>query len=160
NYSANNATVLLGNSSQPLAEDPVGSGIRTSTGRGNLSGSGDVDYWSFTGKAGDRLVVASEVPGDPGASQLFYDILQPDGNRLTYFYPDYYGRGQSPPVTLPVSGTYTVAVSYYYEYYGEYRLRVTLAPPPIQLESEGNDNLNQANTPGLAVAAGHQTATV
>src|SRR5207247_10535120 len=45
-------------------------------------------------------------------------------------------------------------------YPGEYRLRVTTARPPMQIESEGNDSLAQADVPALTAASGHQTATV
>lgn len=47
-----------------LVEDPSGS--LTGTARGNTSGSGDSDYYSFSGKAGDQFSIAAEVPGTPG----------------------------------------------------------------------------------------------
>ena len=44
---------------------------------------------------------------------MYYRVDLPDGNRLTDFYADsYYGWGESNPVTLPVSGTYTVYARY------------------------------------------------
>ncbi|MDB6172921.1 MAG: hypothetical protein JWL59_2232, partial [Chthoniobacteraceae bacterium] len=53
--------------------------------------------------------------------------------------------GQSAPVVLPLSGVYTVVVSvYYYDYPGEYRFRVTMAAPPLQIETENNDSIASA----------------
>src|SRR5204863_3641823 len=100
-YTGNRVSIWLADRNQLLAEDPPGSGIRSAFGRGSLSDTGDADHWSFTGNAGDRLVVAVEIPGSPPASQLLYEIFGPDGTRLTYFYPDYYGWGQLAPTTLP-----------------------------------------------------------
>ena len=57
--------------------------------------------------------VVYQWPGSPGSSGLFFDLLQYDGSRITgnsYFYDDSNGRGQSPPITLPHSGTYYVRV--------------------------------------------------
>src|SRR6185369_1929309 len=51
-YSGNSVTLLFGSGPQPLAEDPVGSGLRSAVGRGNLTSPSDRDYWSFSGQAG------------------------------------------------------------------------------------------------------------
>ncbi len=135
--------------------------LLTGGGRGNLQNREDYDYWSFSGRAGDILSVAVEVPGNPGASQLFYDILRPDGTRLTYFYANSYnGWGQSSPVSLPMDGTYSVAVSYNYDYWGEYRLRVTLARGGVQMESEDNNAISQADAPVLELAGGERAGRV
>ena len=159
-YGGNHLGVLLGNNVEPLAQDPAASGVRTGTGRGNLSSTSDYDYWSFTGNAGDAVVVAVDVPGNPGASQLYCRVDYPDGNRLTDFYTSYYGYGQSDYFTLPFTGTYTVLLRYNNQYFGEYRVRVTLAAPPTQIETEDNDAISRADMPVLALASGHQTATV
>src|SRR6185436_4342585 len=106
------------------------------------------------------LVVAAEVPGSPASSGLFFDILRPDGDRLTYFYSSSDGWGQSSPIVLPASGKYYVAVSYNNQYFGEYRLRVTLVRPPVQLESENNDSVGSANILTYALGGGHQSASV
>ena len=160
NYGGNSVSILSPNTSKPLAEDPVGSGIRTSVGRGNLSSTSDVDYWSFTAKAGDSVVIASEIPGNPGASALYYRIDRPDGIIAGDYYAEYTGAGQSGPIFLPVSGTYTLRVNYYYQYFGEYRFRVTQASPPNQIETEGNNAIAQANAINLPLVAGHKTARV
>jgi len=118
NYHGNTVTVLRPWGTQELAEDPVGSGIRTGAGRGNLSSTGDVDYWSFSGRAGDRLVVGLETPGNPGSSGLYCRVERPDGSTLEDFYAGGNGTGQLPPVVLPASGRYVVRVSSYYNYTG------------------------------------------
>ncbi|HEY9174147.1 MAG TPA: LamG-like jellyroll fold domain-containing protein, partial [Verrucomicrobiae bacterium] len=70
------------------------------------------------------------------------------------------GTGQSSPVVLPVSGTYTVRVSYNYQYWGEYRLRVTLGSASWQVEGEDNNNVGQANQPTFTRAGTNQWANV
>ena len=146
---------LLGNDTEPVAPNGI---LRTTAGRGNLT-SGEVDYWSFTGNAGDVMDLAAQNPGDPGGSGLLYRIYYPNGSQWTYFYTDYYGRGQI-GATLPVSGTYYVRVEQYYGYTGEYRFRLTLAKPPVQVESEPNDSVSQANSLTFTNVAGHRQATV
>ncbi len=160
NYYGNTVGVLLGNGEKLLVEDPTGSGVRTGSGRGNVASTSDVDYWSFTGEAGDGLVVAVEVPGSPAASSLSIQTYGPDGSRIDSYASDYYGWGQSGPLSLPVSGTYNVRVSYNNQYFGEYRLRVTLARAPLQLESENNNSIGQADAPSLVLTNGHQVAHV
>jgi len=150
NYHGNNATVLRLNRTQLLVEDPAGSGIRTGAGRGNLSSTEDVDYWSFTGRAGDRLVVGSETAGHVANSGLYWRVERGDGGVIRDFYPGNNGTGQSAPLVLPVSGSYLVRVSNWHQYRGEYRLRVTLAPAPWQLEAEDNNTVGQANAASFA----------
>jgi hypothetical protein len=161
NHGNHRMTLLTGNATQPLAEDPVGSGLRHGFGRGNLSvASQDVDYWSFTAQAGDLLSVAVETPGSPSSSGLSYVIYRPDGATLTSFTANWQGWGQSTPVVLPINGTYQVQVSQYWGYEGEYRLRVTTAAPPLQMEREANDSTATANSPQWALSGPHQQATV
>ncbi|MCX6929656.1 MAG: lectin-like protein, partial [Verrucomicrobia bacterium] len=57
-------------------------------------------------------------------------------------------------------GTYYVRVEQNYGYVGEYRFRVTLAPPPIQVETESNDSSGSANALTYALAGGVRSATV
>ena len=57
--------------------------------------------------------------------------------------------GSLPPTVLPVSGTYSFYVRYNNDYQGEYRVRVTTATPPLQMESESNDSVGTANAPTL-----------
>ncbi len=160
-YSNNKVTVFSGNNNELLAEDPAGSGIRSSAARGNVSGVNDVDYWSFSAKSGDILALSVETPGNPAASQLYYTVYYPNGAVVSEFAADsYYGWGNLSPVRLNVSGTYTVGVRRYYDYVGEYRIRVTLAPDKYQMEVEPNNDIAHANAPTLVLANGHQTANV
>src|SRR6266702_4699902 len=150
-YDSSGVYVLFGNRAELLAEDPVGSGLYSGFGRGNLANRSDYDYWSFTAQSNDVLTVAVDIPGNPGGSQLYYWVGRPDGAYVTDFYANSYnGWGQSSPVRLTASGNYYVYVHYNYEYYGEYQLRVSLARPPLQMESEANDQISQANTPVFA----------
>jgi hypothetical protein len=160
NHTDHTARVYLGNASKPLPEDPADSGLYSGYGRGNLWSTSDHDYFSFTAAAGQTLSLAAEVPGNPNNSGLFYDIRKPDGDRLTYFYADRYGWGQSSPMTLPVSGTYSFYVRYNYDYQGEYRVRVTLSDPPLQWETEDNGSTGNADAPVLSANGAHQQAMV
>ncbi|HXJ73181.1 MAG TPA: FG-GAP-like repeat-containing protein, partial [Candidatus Dormibacteraeota bacterium] len=144
-YDSSSVYLLFGNRNEFLAEDPVGSGLRSGFGRGNLANRSDYDYWSFSAQANDVLTVAVDIPGNPDASQLYYWVGRPDGSYVTDFYANSYnGWGQSSPVSLPANGNYFLFVHYNYDYYGEYRLRVSLAHPPLQMESENNNNIAQA----------------
>src|SRR5205807_9937195 len=127
-----------------LSEDPAGSGLRTGFGRGNLSSTNDTDYYSFTARAGDQLIIGTDVPGEPGASQLHYAVIDPAGNVIYDFYPSYNGYGQSSPLLLG-AGNYRLRVTYNYDYEGEYRFRITLAPPALQAEGEDNSSIGHAN---------------
>src|SRR5207302_1679218 len=96
------ATLLAGDT--PIAllpEDPGGSGLRAGFGRGNLSSTSDTDFYSFTAKTGDQLVIGTDVPGNPGGTQLRYAVIDAAGNDIYDFYPSYYGNGQSDPIPLP-----------------------------------------------------------
>ncbi|MGB9604223.1 MAG: LamG domain-containing protein, partial [Limisphaerales bacterium] len=95
--------------------------------------------------AGDKISVAMETPGSPNASSLYYTLIGPNGGELYNYYSDYRGYGQMPPITAPASGRYTLRVRYGYSYFGEYRVRITVAPPSIQFERENNNNIGEAN---------------
>ena len=151
-WNGSSVNLLFGNRQELLAEDPVGSGLRSGFGRGSLRDRGDADYWSFSAQAGDLLTVALEVPGNLNGSPLHCWVGRSDGTSVAEFYSGQYGWGQSSPVALPVTGNYILYVNsavYYwgYDYFGEYHLRVSLARPPLQMESEPNDQISQANTP-------------
>ncbi len=123
-----------------LIEDPTG--LLTGGGQGKLFDNQDVDYWSFSGTAGESLVVGVDIPGNPSNSQLYYRVDGPDGSKLTDFYAQSNnGYGQSGLVVLPADGVYTVRVAIYDGYHGEYRIRLSLAVPPLQLEEEDNDSI-------------------
>src|SRR5208337_4462471 len=163
NYGNSTVSVLLGNAVKALPVDAT-TGLASGYGRGALLNSSTADYFSWTGKAGDVVQVTSENPGNPGYSSLYYQIENSSGSSLTSFtdnsYP-YNGQGQSSPITLPYTGTYLVEVSPWYGYTGEYRFRVTEAPPTDQLVSNYDGSVNSANTPILTNSSpGNLTATV
>lgn len=142
----------------PLVEDPPA--VKSVAARGNLSSNSDVDYWSFSGTAGDLLKLATFNPGSPAASQLYFQIFRPDGTRIVSFYPSYYGDGETAPYTLPVSGTYTLAVSVNYGYQGEYRFRITTATPPLQMETESDDSIATATSLAFSVDTNGASASI
>ncbi|MBL9167077.1 MAG: VCBS repeat-containing protein [Verrucomicrobiales bacterium] len=130
-----------------LQEGPVN--FRTALARGKLFGNGDAEYWSFNGKAGDLVSIAAEVPGAPGATGLRYRVLSTTGAAIIDLYAEYAGFGQSDPVTLASNGVYRVLVTQNYGYYGEYRFRVALSTPPLQVENEANDSIATASSLAL-----------
>jgi hypothetical protein len=144
NYGGNNVSVLLGNGVQTLSLDLAGNGIRSAAAYGRLTGSGDADWWSFGARAGEKLVLATENPGRPGASQLYFRIVAANGDTVLGFYPDYYGTGQSPVFTVPADGTYFVLVSPNYGYYSEYQFRLVLTPSGASPETESNNAIASA----------------
>jgi hypothetical protein len=51
-------------------------------GRGYLRDGNDADFWSFEAQSGDKLVVAAQIPGNPGNSGLQYVLYNPAGTQL------------------------------------------------------------------------------
>ncbi len=135
-------------------------GLSSGYARGNLLTTSTVDYYSWSGTAGDTVYLASETPGNPSQSGLYYEIDRGDGGALTSFYANYNNQGQSTPITLPYTGTYYVHVGSDYSYTGEYRFRLTEAPPTVQLVTKYGTSVTNANTPTLVNSApGHLTAS-
>ena len=133
-------------------EDPIG--LKSASGRGKLFDVSDVDFWSFNGAAGDWLTLAVGIPGNPGGSGLYYRINKPDGSLLSELYAGSNGSGLVGPLALPTNGVYTVAVSRYNNYFGEYDLRVSSATPPLVMEAEDNGSIGTA-TPVTLTANGN-----
>lgn len=162
NSSRDSMSVFLATHPELMAESPAGSGLFSAFGYGNIHDALDSDYWSFSAQAGDVVTVACEMPGHIGASGLFYELYDREGTRLTYFYGDYYngGYGQSVPIVLPADGRYAVRVAQYRPYRGEYNVAVQLARPPLQPESEANNDIANADAPLFALNAGRSEAQV
>ncbi|MBI3867281.1 MAG: VCBS repeat-containing protein [Verrucomicrobia bacterium] len=125
-----------------LQEGPAN--FSTAAGRGKLSSNADLDYWSLNAKAGDLLTLSVDIPGNPGASRLRYQVLNPDGSVAFNQVSDYYGPGYWGPIPLAATGTYRLLVSAYDGYLGEYRFRVSLASPPLLVEVEPNETITTA----------------
>ncbi|MBM3883827.1 MAG: hypothetical protein FJ387_29680 [Verrucomicrobia bacterium] len=129
----------------PLLADGVGGGVRAGWGRGTLDLSGaDVDWWSFTAQAGDRLTLAGSNWGLPcgwwGCTPRSYQVYGPEGNLLwdwSLLNPQQVGPGE-----LPASGVYALRVA---NHPGDYEFRISLSPPPLAIEAEDNDALASAN---------------
>jgi hypothetical protein len=160
NYSGNAVTIFVGNNFEGLTPDPAGTGLITGGGRGSLSQNGDLDHWTFSAEAGDRILLSIESPGYPGSASLLTRIYYPNGDQWTSFYTDGTGNIGNASLTAPISGTFRVRLEHNNTYYGEYRLRVTLAKPPIQLESEANNTLAQADPLTFDLNAGTRNASV
>ncbi|MDX1952258.1 MAG: FG-GAP-like repeat-containing protein [Verrucomicrobiota bacterium] len=159
-YNSSTLRIFYGSDSEFLTEDPASSLVRTGTARGHLTTTADVDFWSFSAKAGDRLVIAAENPEYPSNSGLFYSLYGPDFRHHFTYNPNSFGYGQSGPFVVPFDGTYYVRVSQWYDYLGEYRFRVTLAGGGKQIETEANNSHGTANSLNYSLEAGHQKATV
>ena len=159
NYNGGNVTLLLGNASKPLPVDST-TGLMSGYGRGALLTSSTDTFFSWTGKAGDSVYVAAQTLGSPSASGLSYFVLNANGSNLGSFSTSFNGQGQGSPITLPYSGTYYVEIGPDYSYTGEYRFRMTEAPPSVQLATTYNGSVSSANTPTLAnTSAGNLTGT-
>jgi 6-phosphogluconolactonase (cycloisomerase 2 family) len=149
-------------SATPLTfvQDPAGAGLSAAAARGALTNGNDVDYYSFSGTAGNLLSLLTSIPGSPGGSELEYVVTTPSGSTLVNFYPNYTGQGVSTPIALPTTGTYTVAVHPYYGYYSEYDFRVLLAAPPLQEDTEPSNTLATAASLTLTTNGNSKTANV
>ena len=143
-----------------LPEDPDGSGLRFGQGRGNITSSSDYDYWGFSGEAGDKIVMAIEMPGNPGSSGLRYRLVSSTGADLGSYSANSSGYGQSPPITLPETGRYAMMVYYNYSYWQEYRVRVSKVPASGQMESEDNNSIGAADLLSFDVSSNGLAASV
>ena len=146
NDSAETATSL-----DPLWEDPVAGGLRSGWGRGRIASgpASDYDWWSFTGRAGESLILAgrNSLPCYWwGCGGRDYRLNGPDGNYLMAWTLSPLGQGSV--VTLPADGLYTLQMSPPYE--GDYEFRITLAPPGMPLENEDNGSVGAATRLNLA----------
>jgi hypothetical protein len=130
----------------PFVEEPTG--LKSAFARGNLSDRSDFDYYGFTATSGQRVTIAVEVPGFPGATQLYFQLFRQNGTRVWDGYSEYYGYGQW-NFDITADDNYYLAVRYYYDYFSEYNLRINLTTPPLQYETEVNNSIAAANTVNL-----------
>jgi hypothetical protein len=143
-----------------LVEDP--SGLRWGMGQGTLETTADEDYWTFNGNAGQVVTVALDTVGNPPSGTIgwFCNLYRPDGSGWTSY--NWWTRGAIGPLVLPVAGEYRVRVAFWTgNPQFEYWLRVSVANPPLQMESEDNGAVGKANPLTLASGTGgNQTARV
>ncbi|MGB9601721.1 MAG: FG-GAP-like repeat-containing protein, partial [Limisphaerales bacterium] len=158
NYYRGNITILTGNKSLAI-RNVTSTGYSISTARGNLTDTSDVDYWSFSGSVGDRFILAVDNPFNPNDSGLYYRIYNPVGSDIGGFYSDSRGYGQY-SFTISSSGRHYIRVSYNYNYFGEYRFNLVKVPPQIQVETEDNNSLNNANVLNFALIGNNRVANI
>ncbi len=168
-HHGSSVTVLMSSHDlQPLLEDPVGSGLWTSSiGWGVIDPAGESDYWSFSAQQGDQLVVTMESLGLP--YPLFY-VYNAAGQQL-FNSSSWSSNGFGSPAkatnavyTLPATGTYYVQAMDYYGYTGAYQLRVDLGRG-VPLEPNdanfANNSLGGANALSFTAGdAGHLVTTL
>lgn len=153
--------VLDGVAPAKLAADDAATGVRHGYGRGFLTNGADLDHWSFSASRGQLLTVAVDTSGFPGASYLYWRVYDEAGNQLTEFGNfSANTQGQNLPVTIPRNGTYYLRAENYNGYLGEYRFRISLAPPGTQLESEDNNATGQSDSVTFALSGNQLSATV
>ncbi|MCW5556084.1 MAG: hypothetical protein KIS67_28500 [Verrucomicrobiae bacterium] len=145
---------------RPLAMESTQPNLISGAGRGYLSGSGDWDFWSFEAQAGDTMVLAAQNPGNPGSSGLTYILYDPSGTQLFNTTSANNGLLQTDPLVLTNAGVFTVRVSYWYGYYNEYRLRVSLYRNELLVEQEANESLGTANPLTFVTEGNTRRATV
>ncbi|HKJ90958.1 MAG TPA: FG-GAP-like repeat-containing protein, partial [Oceanipulchritudo sp.] len=153
---------LAGNAvNRPLA-DATAAGFHQALGRGNLRDTDDVDWYAFTAREGERIVLLTENanPGDSSA-RLRFQIYGPGINSKINTTSSWTGGHlQTDPYTATADGTYYVRVSRSQNYFSEYRFRLTIAPADYQLENESNDRISNATPLAFAQAAGERSANV
>ena len=110
NYNADTLEILSPDFAELLAVDTPDGDIRTQRGRGNLENASDYDYWTFEGQAGHQLSIGIDMPGHTYYSRLRWRVYRPDGVEIVNYVCPYYGYGQTPPVTLPMSGRYLLRI--------------------------------------------------
>ncbi|MBN1874090.1 MAG: pre-peptidase C-terminal domain-containing protein, partial [Anaerolineae bacterium] len=91
--------------------------------------AGDVDYYVFTGFAGDRVVVNidARVNGSPLDSYLY--LLDTDGSTILAYNDDYDGVDSYLEYTLPYDGNFYLRVRDYYDNGGpDYFYSLSLFP--------------------------------
>ena len=162
-HSADHLKLFTGNGGLPLQVDETVVGLRTGMGRGTLRQipSADTDYWAFSGRAGDRLLITTENTGSDYNTEHDVSIQTAGGHELQRFHPRPYGGvGQNGPMILPSSGRLVLEWWNNLSRGGEYRLNVNLVPGPAQIESENNDNAGEADRPDYSGDPGEQEAIV
>lgn len=158
-YNLNRLQVWTGNADKPLADDGAIADLRHGAFRGHLTTDSDVDWFSFSARALDRLLIRSETADGSGNSGRSYNLYNSAGTHLGGFSAGSSGFAQW-STTLAQPGTYYLRVTSNWGGSAEYRVRLTLAPPPTFVEAENNNSLSEFNTPPLALAAGSLTGTV
>lgn len=141
----------------PATATPITSGERI---RGSVSPAGDVDVYSFSANAGDRVFTATvtNALGNFGETQL--TLVAPDGKSVieTDNGDGAFSASSIAGATIPISGTYYLKVTdpslggevVPYDLYLQLR---SGSPVP---ESEPNSTLKTADSPASGYVSGRQ----
>jgi hypothetical protein len=139
-------------------EDPT-THLRSGIARGDFIDSPDVDWWSFSAESEDRVVVAADVQGNPYAIDVnfFLTMFDVSSNIVTYMWTDALGRDDYTFILTNRGGIFRLLAD------GncvsgdgstpEYRIRVTIIPPALQVSGWGTNVLT------FREENGHRTAT-
>lgn len=141
---------------------PSNAGVKV---RAKIYPAGDLDFYSFTATAGDRIYAATMTSGSPSQQNSQLTLLASDGTTVVEFDEDngsFAGTSSSiAGAVIPSTGTYYVKVNEVsptgtergYDLYLQTR---TGAPTP---ETESNDTPGTANT-GITWASGNRNPAV
>src|SRR5262249_23570348 len=130
-------------------------------GRGFLVTNSDVDFWNFDLQAGDKVLVQGNNPGNPGNSGLNYELYNPAGSMIGgTLTADNNGSFAFHLFTAATTGTHSLRVSVYHGYNSEYRFRVYIIRGDLQLESESNDLIANADPLSLTLSGTTARASV
>lgn len=134
----------------PIAMRDSVSQLQTGGGRGRLATNSDVDFWSFYGEAGQRVILLAETPGSPSNSGLLYRLYPPTGAAIVSQTAANNGSLELGPIELTQDGLHTVEVRINWGYNGDYHLRVLVIPDDVTIEVEPNNSIGQATPVTLA----------
>jgi hypothetical protein len=148
-----------------LTEDPAGSKFFTGLGLGSIGTTSDVDYWAFSGHAGQPVSVSAD--GGTGNNSIYIELRNASDTIIAQAGDTTAGHPQISNFMLPNEGTYYVKLRTYNSGYSlsSYDVRVD-EPTGFTGESEPNDTIANASpitlTPGapgqaIGIASGNVT---
>ncbi|KAF0094832.1 MAG: fibronectin type III domain-containing protein [Puniceicoccaceae bacterium 5H] len=135
--------LYLGDSSQPLPEVNPISGLREAYFRGRGPTDEDEDYFVFTAEAGDNVTI-SGINLDPAYYSHYIYLYNFAGDSLESVSL-YYGDGELSYNSLPYTGRYYVRVRANNGHTDEYRIRLSLLPHDLPIESESNSGYSSSD---------------
>lgn len=119
---------------------------------GKLDKRGERDYYKFTTKKGQKLVIDGTKGGRFTPTELYLEVLDSKGSKILK------GNPAAPPVldfTAPVDGEFTLAVEHLHLWGGpteSYRVVISEAQPEIILSLQGDRfSVNQAGEISIPV---------
>lgn len=154
----NRIYIYTGQGPLELPADAAVAGLRSGYGRGQRDTNDDVDYFVFSARAGERIVVAAEIVGSPSFSGFLFDLYDHNNTRLLASSVDSNGWAYTQPFTAPYDGRYYLRVGQYYNHTEEYRFRVSVVDARTQIESESNNNVNNATAVAFTTGSGSRSA--